>query len=78
MIEIINLCKTLSGKLVLDSLNLTINKGETMVIIGRSGCGKSLLLKHIIGIMKPDSGQVIIDGLDITKIDESHLNTLRM
>ncbi len=78
MIEIINLCKSFNGKLVLDNLNLTIEKGETMVIIGRSGCGKSVLLKHIIGIMKPDSGQVIIDGVDITRLDEKELNSFRM
>ncbi len=64
--------------MVLDNLNLTINKGETMVIIGRSGCGKSVLLKHIIGLMKPDFGQVIIDGTDITKLSEKELNRFRM
>lgn len=78
MIEIINLCKSFNGKVVLDNLNLTINTGETMVIIGRSGCGKSVLLKHIIGILKPDSGQVIIDGTDITRLSEKHLNEFRM
>ena len=78
MIEIINLCKSFNGKKILDNLNLTIDKGETMVIIGRSGCGKSVLLKHIIGILRPDSGQVIIDGIDITKLDEKHLNQFRL
>jgi phospholipid/cholesterol/gamma-HCH transport system ATP-binding protein len=78
MIEIINLCKSFNSHLVLDNLNLNIKKGETMVIIGRSGCGKSVLLKHIIGIMKPDSGQVIIDNVDITKLDQRELNNFRM
>ena len=78
MIEIINLCKSFEDHLVLDNLNLNINKGETMVIIGRSGCGKSVLLKHIIGILKPDSGQVIIDGADITDLDHRELNNVRM
>jgi phospholipid/cholesterol/gamma-HCH transport system ATP-binding protein len=78
MIEIINLCKTFGGNKVLDNLNLTINTGETMVIIGRSGCGKSVLLKHIIGIMKPESGQVIIDGTDITKLNDKALNDFRV
>jgi len=78
MIEIINLCKSFNGKVVLDNLNLTIKTGETMVIIGRSGCGKSVLLKHIIGIMKPDSGQVFIDGVDISKLEGKSLNALRM
>ena len=78
MIEIINLCKSFNGRKVLDNLNLTIQTGETMVIIGRSGCGKSVLLKHIIGIMKPDSGQVFIDGVDISRLEGKALNDLRM
>lgn len=78
MIEIINLCKSFDGHVVLDNLNLTINTGETMVIIGRSGCGKSVLLKNIIGLMRPEDGQVIIEGKDVTKMDEKELNGLRM
>jgi len=78
MIEIINLCKSFGETKVLDNLNLTINTGETTVIIGRSGCGKSVLLKHIIGIMKPDSGQIFIDGRDITKLYGKSLNEIRM
>ena len=54
MIEIINLCKSFGHHKVLDNLSLNIQTGETTVIIGRSGCGKSVLLKHIVGIMKPD------------------------
>jgi phospholipid/cholesterol/gamma-HCH transport system ATP-binding protein len=78
MIEIINLCKSFNGHQVLKNLNLTIRKGETMVIIGRSGCGKSVLLKTIIGLLKPDSGQVIIDNQDITRLKERELNRLRL
>lgn len=78
MIEIINLCKSFEDHAVLDDLNMNIEKGETMVIIGRSGCGKSVMLKHIIGILKPDSGQVIIDGVDITRLDQRELNDFRM
>ena len=78
MIEIINLCKSFDEHVVLNNLNLNIKHGETIVIIGRSGCGKSVLLKHIIGIMKPDLGQVIIDGVDITTLDEKELNNVRM
>ena len=70
MIEIINLCKAFGNNVVLDNLNLTLNTGETTVIIGRSGCGKSVLLKHIIGLMKPDSGQVLINGKDIEGREE--------
>ena len=78
MIEIINLCKSFGDHVVLDNLNLTINTGETTVIIGRSGCGKSVLLKNIIGILKPNSGQVFIDGRDITKLNSKPLSEVRM
>ncbi len=78
MIDIINLCKSFDGHTVLDNLNLKINTGETTVIIGRSGCGKSVLLKHIIGLFKPDSGQVMIDGKDVALMDSRELNNLRM
>ena len=78
MIEIINLSKSFNNKKVLDSLNLIINSGEVIVIIGRSGCGKSVLLKHIIGLTKPDLGQVIIDGNDMTRLEESEMDKLRL
>ncbi len=78
MIEIKDLYKAFDGHQVLDGVNLTINTGETTVIIGRSGCGKSVLLKHIIGLLKPDSGQIIIDGKDVAKMDEKELSSLRM
>jgi len=78
MIEIIDLHKQFDGHQVLDGVNLKIKTGETTVIIGRSGCGKSVLLKHIIGLLKPDSGQIMIDGKDVTKMDEKELNVLRM
>ena len=78
MIEIINLCKSFEDNIVLENLNLSVQEGETMVIIGRSGCGKSVLLKHIIGIMRPDSGQVVIDDVDITRLDQKQLNDFRM
>jgi phospholipid/cholesterol/gamma-HCH transport system ATP-binding protein len=78
MIDVINLYKTFGGKAVLKGLNLTINTGITQVIIGCSGCGKSVLLKHIIGIMNPDSGQVIVDDKDITKMTNKQLNELRL
>lgn len=77
MIEIINLCKSFGNQRVLDNLNLDINKGETTVIIGRSGVGKSVLLKHIIGVMKPDSGQVLVDGVDVARLRGKKLDTFR-
>ena len=78
MIEIRGLHKTFNAHHVLDGLDLSINTGETTVIIGRSGCGKSVLLKHIIGLLKPDAGQILIDGRDITAMDEKGLNAVRM
>ncbi|MEK7867796.1 MAG: ABC transporter ATP-binding protein [Candidatus Omnitrophota bacterium] len=78
MIEIINLSKSFTGAKVLDNLNLIINSGEVIVIIGRSGCGKSVLLKHIIGLIKPDMGQVIIDGNDMTRLEEYEMDKLRL
>ncbi|MEA3490071.1 MAG: ABC transporter ATP-binding protein [Candidatus Omnitrophota bacterium] len=78
MIELKNVYKAFGDHQVLEDLNLTINTGESMVIIGRSGCGKSVLLKHIIGLMRPDSGNVEIDGTDITRLNSRELNQVRM
>ena len=78
MIELKNVCKTFGSNEVLKDLDLTINTGESIVIIGRSGCGKSVLFKHIIGLLRPESGDVIIDGIDITKIKPKELNKIRM
>ena len=78
MIELINLYKSFDGHRVLDGLSLHIKKGETMVIIGQSGCGKSVTLKHIIGVMKPDKGEIRVDGEEITKMDDEDLNKVRL
>ncbi|MBN1793483.1 MAG: ABC transporter ATP-binding protein [Candidatus Omnitrophica bacterium] len=78
MIDVVNVRKSFRGRPVLRSLNLTIKRGETMVIIGRSGCGKSVLLKHIVGLLKPDSGQVLVGGIDITKIHGRELDKIRL
>jgi phospholipid/cholesterol/gamma-HCH transport system ATP-binding protein len=65
MIEIVNLVKSFNGLKVLDGINLEMPTGQITVVIGKSGVGKSVLLKHIIGLLKPDSGQIIVDGQDI-------------
>ena len=78
MIEIINLSKSFGDNRVLDNLNLNVESGEVMVIIGRSGCGKSVLLKHIIGLLKPDFGQVIIDNSDVARMEANELDNLRL
>jgi phospholipid/cholesterol/gamma-HCH transport system ATP-binding protein len=78
VIEIINLTKSFGDKKVLDNTNLVIESGEVIVIIGRSGCGKSVLLKHIIGLIKPDMGQVFIEGNDMARLEESDVDKLRL
>jgi len=77
MIEIKNVHRNFGESEVLRGVDLTIQKGETMVVIGRSGCGKSVLLKHIIGLLKPDQGKILVDGEDITSYNEGQLNKLR-
>ena len=77
LMEIKNLYKSFNGLEVLRGVNLTIKRGETIVIIGRSGCGKSVLLKLIIGILKPDSGEIIVDGVNIAELNEYQLNQYR-
>ncbi|MFA5793586.1 MAG: ABC transporter ATP-binding protein [Candidatus Brocadiia bacterium] len=77
MIEFIDIHKSLGGNEVLAGLNLKIKEGETCVILGRSGCGKSVTLKHMVGLLKPDSGRVDVDGEDITDFSEEQLNPVR-
>ncbi len=77
-IEIKELCKAFGRDPVLDGVNLSIKSGETMVIIGRSGCGKSVLLKHMIGLMRPDRGAVLIDGVDVTPLAGRALDEVRL
>lgn len=78
MIEIKKISKSFGNLTVLDELDLTIKTGETMVIIGRSGCGKSVLLKNIIGLLKPDCGQIFIDGKDVAVLGYDGLKNIRM
>ena len=77
MIDIINLHKSFNSKQVLRGVNLHIERGETMVVIGGSGSGKSVLIKHIIGLLTPDEGSVKVDGVDIFSLSERELNDTR-
>ena len=77
MIEIRNLYKTFDKVPVLNGLSLTIREGETKVVIGRSGVGKSVLLKSIVGIVKPDSGEIRINDVDVTKLDDKEYDKVR-
>lgn len=77
MIELRKVSKSFNGKQVLENIDLTIEEGSTTVIIGGSGQGKSVILKHIIGLLKPDEGEIIYSGKDISKINDIELNEVR-
>jgi len=77
MIKLVGVEKTLGKQAVLRGVNLTIPSGKLTTIIGRSGEGKSVLLKHIIGLMQPDRGEVWIDGTDIARLKGRALNEVR-
>jgi phospholipid/cholesterol/gamma-HCH transport system ATP-binding protein len=76
-IELCNLTKSLGSRKVLDGVNLSILKGETLSVIGGSGAGKSVTLKHIVGLMKPDGGCVKVQGVDITGTNPDSLEAAR-
>ncbi|TAL69136.1 MAG: ATP-binding cassette domain-containing protein [Bacteroidetes bacterium] len=77
MIEIIDLHKSFGLKTVLNGVNLTIPSGESKCIIGKSGCGKSVLIKHIVGLLAPDKGKVLVDGMEIESLSKEDLFKLR-
>jgi phospholipid/cholesterol/gamma-HCH transport system ATP-binding protein len=77
MIELIDLYKAFGSNKVLRGASLTINKGETLTIIGRSGVGKSVMLKHIVRLLEPDSGRVLIDGENILNLNRRRLMEFR-
>jgi phospholipid/cholesterol/gamma-HCH transport system ATP-binding protein len=77
MIEARNLEKSFDAQKVLDGVSFRIENGESVAIIGRSGGGKSVLLKHLIGLLKPDSGEVMIDGENIEPMNERQLLRVR-
>jgi len=77
MIEITDLKKSFSNNEVLRGINLRIEEGETLAIIGRSGCGKSVLLKHIVGLLQPDSGQVRFEGKVVSDLPRKELYKMR-
>jgi phospholipid/cholesterol/gamma-HCH transport system ATP-binding protein len=77
MIKLVDVTKTFESQVVLNRLNLEIPAGKITAVIGPSGEGKSVLLKHMIGLMRPDSGQVLVDGRDITRLGRRDLNRMR-
>ena len=78
MIELRNLTKSFDHRTVLQDVSLTVGKGETVVVIGRSGCGKSVLLRHVLGLIKPDSGTVTVEGVPLDQMSRAELYRLRM
>jgi phospholipid/cholesterol/gamma-HCH transport system ATP-binding protein len=77
MIEVIDVHKSFGELQVLRGVNLAVEKGESMTVIGGSGSGKSVLLKHIIGLLFPDKGRVVVDGQVLNDLDDFGLNELR-
>jgi phospholipid/cholesterol/gamma-HCH transport system ATP-binding protein len=77
MIKIVDLTRTFDSQMVLDRITLEIPSGKITVIIGKSGAGKSVLLKHIVGLLKPDQGHIFIDKVDITQARGRQLQELK-
>ena len=77
MIELRDVAKRFGEQVVLDGVDFTVADGETVALLGPSGTGKSVLLKHIIGLIKPDRGSVIVDGLDVPRLRRNELRQLR-
>src|SRR5215813_12072629 len=69
--------KAFDERPVLNEVSFTVRRGETCVIMGRSGVGKSVSLKHILGFLKPDSGRIFIDGRDATDLSEAQFSEIR-
>jgi phospholipid/cholesterol/gamma-HCH transport system ATP-binding protein len=77
MIRIVDLHKAFGGNRVLQGVNLEVEKGETLVIIGQSGSGKSILIKHLIGLIMPDKGEIYVDDVEITRLSEDERYKIR-
>ena len=77
MIKVEHLFKTLGGQKVLSDISFEVSTGEILIVLGPSGTGKTVLLKHLIGLLRPDSGSVIFDGQDITKLSQAQQLKMR-
>lgn len=77
MIEVKHITKSFEGRTVLKDISATFEDGKTNLIIGRSGSGKTVMIKNIIGLMRPDSGQILYDGRDLITMQKRELNMLR-
>ena len=77
VISVKNLVKNFGPRRILNGVSLDIYEGETLVVMGGSGCGKSTFLRHLIGSIRPDSGEIWMFGRDIAKLDEDELHEVR-
>jgi len=77
MIEFLNIHKRFGSKVVLNGITLRIDRGSVHFIIGSSGVGKSVLVKHLVGLVRPDEGQILLDGQDITHLKEADFYPIR-
>lgn len=77
MIDFIDIYKSFGSNHVLRGVSLTVNTGEVMFIIGASGAGKSVLVKHLVGLLRPDKGQILLDGQDVTALSEEEYYPVR-
>jgi len=76
-IRVVNLCKSFGENQVLRGMDLEVRRGESMVVIGGSGSGKTVLIKCIIGLIQPDEGEIYVDGVEITSLNEKKMNEVR-
>lgn len=77
IVEVINIFKAFDSHVVLNNVSLKVEEGENMVVFGRSGTGKSVLLKCIVRLLEPDSGEILIDGKNVLKLNIKELNEVR-
>lgn len=77
MIKVTNLLKEIDNQVILNNISIDVKKGEILVILGESGSGKSVLLKHLIGLLRPDKGTIEVKGIDITKCSEKKMLNIR-
>src|SRR5688572_31996874 len=76
-IEFIDVRKSFGERTILDGVSFTVEKGTTFAILGPSGIGKTVTITHIVGLLKPDSGQIIVDGQEVTNLSERELAPIR-
>ena len=77
LIQVKNLVQKIGAQEILRGLSLDIIEGETLVLLGKSGGGKSVFLRHLIGLMHPISGSILFEGMDVTKLNERELEPVR-